>query len=110
MKKLIIILFIGFNIPLSADAFDAICERFGAKPGSQFHSSIMAAKVQNQQTASLQERNALMQQIATINEYFTSIEAYRSSARSGQIISLLQSVGTPVALQLLADLRKNGSI
>lgn len=104
MKKIfILILIAGIIGTLQADTFDSLCGRFGAKPGSDFHRSMMAAKAQSEKVI----YNNLLQDVNAIVWKFAAVGQGNSAACSNYVASFLQIVGTPIALQLLNDL-KNG--
>ena len=56
------------------------------------------------------EHNAIMLQVARINEQFTSCGASRSSARQMAIFQLLKKIGTPAAYNILQGLVANGQL
>lgn len=105
MKKIfILILITGIVGTLQADTFDSLCGRFGAKPGSDLHQSMIAAKAQSEKNI----YNNLLLDVNTIVWKFAAIGQGNSAACSNYVTNFLQIVGTPIALQLLNDL-KNGT-
>ncbi len=56
------------------------------------------------------EHNAIMLQVAQINEQFTACGASRSSARQMAIFQLLKNIGTPVSYKILQGLVASGQL
>lgn len=56
------------------------------------------------------EHNAIMLQVAQINEQFTACGASRSSARQMAIFQLLKKIGTPTSYKILQGLVADGQL
>jgi hypothetical protein len=105
MKNFLLITFLaGCSITLSADTFDGIAARFGVKPGGVLPPAIAAAKSQSEKDI----YNNLLYQVKEIVWNFAIIGQGNSTACSNYVTNFLQIVGTPIAQQLLGDL-KNGT-
>ena len=56
------------------------------------------------------EYNAIQMQIAQVNEQFTALGGYNSSARQAAIFQLLKNIGTPVTYKILKELVESGEL
>jgi hypothetical protein len=56
------------------------------------------------------EMTQINKEIAKINNYFASMGAYSSSARTGAIFQYLKDKGTPASLKVLKQLIKSGDL
>jgi hypothetical protein len=56
------------------------------------------------------EREKIMLQIARINEQFTAMGGFRSSAREGAIVRYLKSLGTPLSYKIYQEMKASGQL
>lgn len=63
-----------------------------------------------QTTKDMSEMRIILQHIARINEYFSSLGARNSSSRHGAVFGYLKQLGTSAAVRVLKQLIKNGDL
>ena len=94
------------------DIADGIADRFGFKRGSPEHQRLVQQinKIHDSGWAEQEEKQRIMRQIASINERFSAVGAYHSSARKGAIAQLLKQIGTPTAHKIHQEMLASGAL